>query len=236
MRIAALDIGSNSFPLIVSQVSPSGRMEILDRSKEMVRFGETLRAGMITPDVFRRGLDALRSLKRIADRHQPDALIAVATSAVREAQNGGEFVRAVRDELGIDIRVIRGQEEAHLIYLGARNALDLAGRRVALFDVGGGSTELILADARECYFTISLKLGVLRLRDEWQTADPPSAREVAALADRVRSALEPAVAPVRAMGFDFVALHSCSALALPRLPAHPGNGAGGGGPPRVLTV
>src|SRR5438876_199500 len=84
-----------------------------------------------------------------ADRHQPDALVAVATSAVREAQNGGEFVRAVRDELGIDIRVIRGTEEAHLIYLGARNALDLAGRRVALFDVGGGSTELILADARE---------------------------------------------------------------------------------------
>src|SRR5436189_176520 len=108
MRIAALDIGSNSFHLIVSRVNPGGRIEI---------------------------------------------------------------------------RVIRGTEEAHLIYLGARSALDLAGRRVALFDVGGGSTELILADARECYFTISLKLGVLRLRDEWQTADPPSAREVAALGD-----------------------------------------------------
>ncbi len=235
MRIAALDIGSNSFHLIVSHVNPGGRMEILDRAKEMVRFGETLKDGMITPDVFRRGLDALRSLKRIADRHQPDALVAVATSAVREAQNGGEFVRAVRDELGIDIRVIRGTEEAHLIYLGARNALDLAGRRVALFDVGGGSTELILADARECYFTISLKLGVLRLRDEWQTADPPSAREVAALGDRVRSALEPAIARVRAMGFDFVALTSGTAFALAGLAARASNGAGGGGPPRVLT-
>ena len=85
---------------------------------------------------------------------------------------------------------------------------------MALFDVGGGSTELILADARECYFTISLKLGVLRLRDEWQTADPPSAREVAALGDRVRSALEPVIARVRAMGFDFVALTSGTAFAL----------------------
>jgi exopolyphosphatase/guanosine-5'-triphosphate,3'-diphosphate pyrophosphatase len=234
MRIAALDIGSNSFHLIVSHVNPGGRMEILDRAKEMVRFGETLKSGMISPDVFRRGLDALRSLKRIADRHQPDALVAVATSAVREAQNGGEFARAVRDELGIDMRVIRGQEEAHLIYLGARSALDLAGRRVALFDVGGGSTELILADSRECYFTISLKLGVLRLRDEWQTADPPSAREVAALSDRVRSALEPAIARVRAMGFDFVALTSGTAFALAGLAARAGNGAGGG-PPRVLT-
>ncbi len=214
MRIAALDIGSNSFHLMVAHVNPGGRIEVLDRAKEMVRLGETLRSGMITPDIFRRGLDALRSLKRIADRHQPDALVAVATSAVREAQNGGEFARAVRDELGIDMRVIRGQEEAHLIYLGARSALDLGGRRVALFDVGGGSTELILADARECYFTISLKLGALRLRDEWQTADPPSPREVAALADRVRGALEPAIARVRAMGFDFVALTSGTAFAL----------------------
>src|SRR4051812_1525477 len=227
MRIAALDIGSNSFHLIVAQVSPSGRMEILDRAKEMVRFGETLRAGMIGPDVFKRGLDALRSLKRIGDRHQPDAMIAVATSAVREAQNGGEFARAVRDELGIDMRVIRGQEEAHLIYLGARNALDLAGRRVALFDVGGGSTELILADSRECYLTVSLKLGVLRLRDEWQAADPPSAREAAALADRVRSALEPVIARVRAMGFDFVALTSGTAFALAGLASRMNNGQSG---------
>src|SRR4029077_6357815 len=134
-----------SFHLIVSHVNPGGRMEILDRAKEMVRFGETLKSGMISPDVFRRGLDALRSLKRMADRHQPDALVAVATSAVREAQNGGEFVRAARDEVGVDIQVIRGQEEARLIYLGARGALDLDGRRVALFDLGGGSLEVILA-------------------------------------------------------------------------------------------
>jgi exopolyphosphatase/guanosine-5'-triphosphate,3'-diphosphate pyrophosphatase len=180
--------------------------------------------------VFRRGLDALRSLKRTADRHQPDALLAVATSAVREAQNGGDFARAVRDELGIDMRVIRGDEEAHLIYLGARGALDLGGRRVALFDVGGGSTEVILADARECYFTASLKLGVLRLRDEWQAADPPSPREVSALSDRVRGLLEPAVARLRAMGFDFVALTSGTAFALANLAARMTDGASSGAP------
>jgi exopolyphosphatase/guanosine-5'-triphosphate,3'-diphosphate pyrophosphatase len=234
MRIAALDIGSNSFHLVVAEVNPGGRIETLDRAKEMVRFGETLRTGMITPDVFRRGLDALRSLKRTADRHQPDALLAVATSAVREAQNGGDFARAVRDELGIDMRVIRGDEEAHLIYLGARGALDLGGRRVALFDVGGGSTEVILADARECYFTASLKLGVLRLRDEWQTADPPSPREVSALSDRVRGILEPAIARLRAMGFDFVALTSGTAFALANLAARMTDGAASGAP-KALT-
>ena len=234
MRIAALDIGSNSFHLIVAHVGANGRIDVLDRAKELVRLGEALRSGVISPDIFARGLDALRSLKRIADRHRPDALQAVATSAVREAQNGGEFVRAVRDELGVEIRVIRGQEEAHLIYLGARRALDLAGRRVALFDVGGGSTEVVLADARECYFTASLKLGVLRLRDEWQCADPPTARETAALADRIRGALEPTVARVKAMGFDFVALTSGTAFALAGLALRGGSAPTAAGATKVL--
>ena len=100
--------------------------------------------------------------------------MAVATSAVREAQNGGEFVRAARDEAGIDIRVIRGDEEARLIYLGARGSLDLGKQRVALFDLGGGSLEVILADAQELYYTASLKLGVIRLAETCPCSDPPT--------------------------------------------------------------
>ena len=215
MRIAALDVGSNSFHLIVVQVTTAGHFEVLDRAKEMVRLGESsLRTGIIPPEVFRRGLEALASLRRLADRHQPDALVAVATSAVREAQNGGEFVRAARDEIGVDIQVVRGQEEARLIYLGARSALNLDGRRVLLFDLGGGSLEVILADARECYFTDSIKLGVIRLTEEWGASDPPTARELGALRSRVRRALEPVIARVRAMGFDFVAMSSGTASAL----------------------
>jgi exopolyphosphatase / guanosine-5'-triphosphate,3'-diphosphate pyrophosphatase len=215
MRIAALDVGSNSFHLIVAQVHSGGRIEILDRAKDMVRLGEsTLRTGIIPPDSFARGIEALKSLRRLADRYQPDALVAVATSAVREAQNGGEFARAARDEAGIEIRVVRGKEEARLIYLGARSALDLSGRRVAIFDVGGGSVEIILADSRECYYTESLKLGVLRIWDEWAAGDPPSSRDMAALSDRLRRALDPAVSRLRVMGFDFAALTSGTAFAL----------------------
>jgi len=215
MRIAALDVGSNSFHLIVADVGTGGHINVLDRSKEMVRLGDsTLHHGVIPPEVFRRGLDALRSLRRIADRHNVDALAAVATSAVREAQNGGEFVRAARDEAGIDIRVIRGDEEARLIYLGARGSLDLGKRRVALFDLGGGSLEVILADAQELYYTASLKLGVIRLAETCPCSDPPSSRERAQLAERVRSMLDPVVARVRAMGFDFVAFTSGTASAL----------------------
>ncbi len=215
MRIAALDVGSNSFHLIVADVGTGGHINILDRSKEMVRLGDsTLHHGVIPPEVFRRGLDALRALRRIADRHTVDALVAVATSAVREAQNGGEFVRAARDEAGIDIRVIRGDEEARLIYLGARGSLDLGKRRVALFDLGGGSLEAILADAQELYYTASLKLGVIRLAESCPCSDPPTSRERAQLNERVRSLLEPVIARMRAMGFDFVALASGTASAL----------------------
>jgi len=215
VRIAALDVGSNSFHLIVVQVNTAGNFEVLDRAKEMVRLGESsLRTGIIPPEVFRRGLDALAALRRIADRHQPDALVAIATSAVREAQNGGEFVRAARDEVGLDIQVVRGQEEARLIYLGARGALNLNGHRVVLFDLGGGSLEVILADARECYLTDSVKLGVIRLTEEWGAADPPTPRELGALRARVQRALEPVIARVRAMGFDFAAISSGTAQAL----------------------
>ncbi|HEY4183607.1 MAG TPA: Ppx/GppA phosphatase family protein [Polyangia bacterium] len=218
MRIAALDVGSNSFHLIVVQVTATGHFEVLDRAKEMVRLGEgSLRSGIIPPDVFRRGLEALASLRRIADRHQPDALVAIATSAVREAQNGGEFVRAARDEVGVDIQVVRGQEEARLIYLGARSSLDLDGRRTVLFDLGGGSMEVILADARECYFTDSLKLGVIRMTEEWGASDPPTAREISMLRERLRREMVPVIARVRSMGFDFVSMSSGTASALASL-------------------
>ncbi|HVV48302.1 MAG TPA: Ppx/GppA phosphatase family protein [Polyangia bacterium] len=215
MRIAALDVGSNSFHLIVADVETGGRIHVLDRAKEMVRLGDsTLHKGVIAPEVFRRGLDALRALRRIADRHKVDALVAVATSAVREAQNGGEFVRAARDESGIDIRVIRGDEEARLIYLGARGSLDLGKRRVALFDLGGGSLEIVLADAQELYFSASLKLGVIRLTESSPCSDPPTARERANLNERVRAVLDPVISRVRAMGFDDLAFTSGTASAL----------------------
>ena len=228
MRIAALDVGSNSFHLIVADVETGGRIHVLDRAKEMVRLGDsTLHKGVIAPEVFRRGLDALRALRRIADRHKVDALVAVATSAVREAQNGGEFVRAARDESGIDIRVIRGDEEARLIYLGARGSLDLGKRRVALFDLGGGSLEIVLADAQELYFTSSLKLGVIRLAESCPCSDPPTARERAHLQERVRTMLDPVISRVCAMGFDDVAFTSGTAQALGALLRSEGGNGGG---------
>jgi exopolyphosphatase/guanosine-5'-triphosphate,3'-diphosphate pyrophosphatase len=238
MRIAALDLGSNSFHLVVVEAAPPATggalaIQVIERAKEMVRLGEsTLMTGVIPTDGFERGLDALERLRRIVDRHEVDAMLVAATSAIREASNGSEFVRQAAEVIGTDVRIVDGHEEARLIYFGARSALNLAGRRVALFDLGGGSLELILADEERSLLSRSLKVGVLRLKDRW-LADlaggaVPQARLAELRAD-VRRALEPPVAEVRSAGFDFVAFTAGTARSLREL-------AGAGGPPDTLPA
>jgi exopolyphosphatase/guanosine-5'-triphosphate,3'-diphosphate pyrophosphatase len=219
MKVAAIDVGTNSFHLLVARVGVEGGIEVVDRAKDMVRLGEsTFRAGaggaaVISPEAFARGEEALRGFRRLLDRHACDAVVAVATSAVREAQNGGEFARAMRDSTGIDLRVIRGDEEAHLVYLGARGSLDFKGRRALLCDVGGGSSELIVGDARESYAATSLKLGVLRLLER-VTTDPITDDERTRLANYCHRAIEEVAPPLRRVGFDFVAMTSGTAHAI----------------------
>lgn len=218
VRVAALDVGSNSFHLVVVEADAHGGRRVLDRSKEMVRLGEgTLRDGVIAPGVFERGLAALRRLRDRAEALAPEAIVAVGTSALREAANGWEFVETARRELGLPIRVIDGLDEARLIYLGAREAVAPPQGNVALFDIGGGSTEAILGDAEACLLATSLRLGVLRLRDVWSMADPPTAGELAVVREWVRTLLESTVRRFKRAGYVRVALSSGTALALARV-------------------
>jgi exopolyphosphatase/guanosine-5'-triphosphate,3'-diphosphate pyrophosphatase len=223
MRIAALDLGSNTFHLIVVDVEQragSGSVEIrmVERARELVRLGvATLVSGVIPTDGFERGLDALTRLRAVVERHTLDAFLIVATAAIREAANGREFVAAARAVIGADIRIVDGHEEARLIYFGARGSLDLARRRVALFDLGGGSLELIVADGQGVVLAASLKLGVLRLRDQWLGEGPYDVVAPAALAEMqtaVRESLAPTIAAARSHGFDFVAFTAGTARAL----------------------
>lgn len=218
VRVAALDVGSNSFHLVVVEAVPGGKWVVLDRAKEMVRLGAaTLRDGVIPDETMERAIEALKRLRQVVDRHSPEAVLAVATSAVREARNGGEFLRAAEEATGFQIRMIDGLEEARIIFAGARTALRLGTRRVALFDVGGGSTEIIVGDAMEMTFATSLKLGVLRYRDLIPCSDPCTAAEVMALGQAVRRIIEPAAAQLRQIPYDFVAFSSGTALTLSRL-------------------
>jgi exopolyphosphatase / guanosine-5'-triphosphate,3'-diphosphate pyrophosphatase len=218
VKVAALDVGSNSFHLVVVEAAADGTVRVLARAKQMVRLGEaSLREGVIPPAACERGLRALQLLAEVARQHQPDAVVAVATSAVREASNGLVFLEAARRRCGLAIRTIDGTEEARLIYLGARQALALKGRQAALFDVGGGSTEAILGNDHQALLSSSLEIGVLRLRENWQRSDPASPHDIEFMAEWVRTVMRPTVLRFRAAGFDLVALTSGSALALARL-------------------
>ena len=217
MKIAALDVGTNSIHLLIARVAADGQVEPLDRAKEMVRLGDSAFKGVISPDAFARATECIRKYRAQAERAGVDAFVAVATSAVREAENGGDFVRVVRDETGIELTVIRGEQEARLIYLGARAAINLAGKKALIIDIGGGSVELIVGDAREAHYASSHKLGVLRLLDLYPLADPVTPDQRLRLAEQLHRALEAPTAAIRKIGFDLVAMSSGTARAVAEL-------------------
>ena len=217
-RVAAYDLGSNSFHLLVAEADGQGGLLLLEQAQDMVRLGaESLRDGVIPEDSFARGLEALRKLRKLADQHKPESTVAVATSTIREARNGADFVSAVQREVGLAVEVLDPFKEATLIYWGARQALDLDKHKVALFDVGGGSIKAIVGDAKDCLFATSMPMGVLRLRDECRFVGKMSRAEILTAETRVRVLAQPAIRQMQKVGFDFVTFTSGTALALSRL-------------------
>ncbi len=182
MRIAAVDVGSNSIHMVVAQVESDGRFRVLDRAKEMVRLGRyTLNKGQLSVEAIDAGVRTLSAFRTLAERQGVTRIKAVATSAVREAANGGDFIQKVEDDVGLRVKVIPGREEARLIYLGVRHAVDLTGKPALICDIGGGSVELVLIEDGKPTAMESLKIGVARLSERFLTSDPPTSRELAEL-------------------------------------------------------
>jgi exopolyphosphatase/guanosine-5'-triphosphate,3'-diphosphate pyrophosphatase len=197
MKVAAIDVGSNSIHMVVARIGRSG-FEIIDRAKEMVGLGRsTLSTGSLSPTAIDIGFRTLETFKRLAEEHHADPILAVATSAVREARNGGEFALRVWDRLGLHIDVVTGAEEARLIFLAAAHAIDFRGERPIVIDIGGGSLEVIAGDGNRIRWVESLKLGVVRLTERFLRSDPPGLREVAALRSHLARTLAPVFRRVR---------------------------------------
>ncbi len=197
MKIAAIDIGSNSIHMVTARVR-SGDFEILDRAKEMVGLARgTLTSGHLSPETMEFGLKTLGTFKRLAERQGADPILAVATSAVREAANGGEFVLQAWERLGLHIDVITGAQEARLIFAAARHAIDFRGHRPVVVDIGGGSIEIVLGEGNKIRWQKSLKLGVVRLTERFFKSDPPKAGEIAAFKAYVREKLDPVFDHIR---------------------------------------
>jgi exopolyphosphatase / guanosine-5'-triphosphate,3'-diphosphate pyrophosphatase len=177
-NLAAIDLGTNSFHLIIVKVKPDGSFESLGKEKENVRLGSG--AGVdevITPEAMDRGIKCLKRFKGLAEI-QNAHIRAVATSALREAKNRDVFINRAEEELGIRIEIISGFEEARLIYFGILQGLPVFDKRIFMVDIGGGSTEILLGHKGEIQMAHSLKIGAIRLTDKFFHGDPDDPEEV----------------------------------------------------------
>jgi exopolyphosphatase/guanosine-5'-triphosphate,3'-diphosphate pyrophosphatase len=202
MRLAAIDIGTNSVHMIVARIRPDLSYEVIDREKEMVRLGAGgLDGKALTPAAMAAGLQALSKFRRLADSHGVDEIVATATSATREAENGGDFLKAIAEDTGIRARVITGPEEARLIHLAAMYGIDLEGGRGVVVDVGGGSTEITLGGPSDVQLARSFKLGVIRLTERFVKSDPLSSRDERRLVKYIETEIATHVEQLRKRGF-----------------------------------
>ena len=166
MRVAAIDIGTNSIRRVVVESTDGRTFDVIDREETMVKLGAGLFAtSRLTEEAFDAGIATMRRYGQIVDSLDVDHIEVVATTATREAENGTAFIDSIFDETGMLPRVISGCEEGALIHRAVRHALELADRRVAVIDIGGGSVDVVLGDATHVYLSESLRLGVQRLLD-----------------------------------------------------------------------
>ncbi len=197
--LAAIDIGTNSVHMVVVAIEPSlPAFTIIAREKDTVRLGDRDRkTGKLTLVAMERAIAALKRCHDLAISLQADQIIAVATSATREATNGDEFLALIEKEVGISVNLISGQEEARRIYLGVVSGMDFQNQAHIIIDIGGGSTELILADSQEIRFLSSTKIGAVRLTQDLITTDPISPTELAYLRAYTRGMLERAGSEIK---------------------------------------
>ncbi|HEY4094106.1 MAG TPA: Ppx/GppA phosphatase family protein [Baekduia sp.] len=196
MRVAVVDIGTNSTRLLIADVPDDGttRLTQLLRRTTVTRLGQGVDAtGALAPEAMQRVYAALDAYKNDIDDNNVTATTAVLTSAVRDARNGAEFTQTVRDTYNLDARTITGDEEAQLTFLGATSERPPNDDPLAVFDVGGGSTELVVGHDGTVDFHVSTQAGVVRQTERFLHHDPPATEELQALRTEARTIFTTAV-------------------------------------------
>ncbi len=178
-RVAVLDLGTNTFHLLIVEVSPNRSFKKVFKSKMVVKLGEDgIHRNFIAEKAFTRGVRALKHYSEIIRQYKVNVVHAFATAAIRGAGNGKEFIETVFKATGINITMIKGEEEARLICLGVRQCIKLGQKPVLIMDIGGGSTEFIIADQNIIYARHSFNIGAARLLELFKPSDPVKAEEV----------------------------------------------------------
>lgn len=197
--LAAIDLGTNSLHMVVVRIEPTlPSFSIITREKDTVRLGDRATNGELKPEVMARAIATLGRFQEIAKSLNAQTIVAVATSAVREAPNGKDFLQQVEDDLGLSVDLISGPEEARRIYLGVLSGMELNSHPHIIIDIGGGSTELILGNSHEPRSLTSTKIGAVRLSTELISTDPISNAQFQYLQAYVRGMLERPIDELRA--------------------------------------
>ncbi len=218
MRIAAMDLGSNSFHLLVVEARPDGTFDPLVREKEMLRLGDAVaRTGRIGDDRAGRALEVLHRFDALAESLGVDERVALATSALREAENGAELVDRIEAEVGCSVEVISGAREARLIFGAVRASVLIDPGPALALDLGGGSLEVMVGDRAQLCLAESLKLGVARLTADLVHDDPLSAADLGRLRGRVERDLAPLAGEVARLGPRMLVGSSGTLCALARM-------------------
>ncbi len=188
-RIAAIDLGTNSFHALIVEIFSDGSFYTVDKLKEMVLLAEKGLGDRLSGQAMDRGIEALKKIKVLADNQQAETILAYATSAIREAENGGDFIQRAIDEVGVKINAIPGRIEAELIGLAVQHGIQMPDKPAVIMDIGGGSVEFILADQERFYHLTSKKLGVARMTANYIDHDPISSEEIDKLTNHFKSQL-----------------------------------------------
>jgi len=202
LRIAAIDIGTNSLHMVIVEVTDTLSFKTLSSDKDLTNLGAAaLVRHQLTKRAIDHTLDVLGRYQRIAKGLDCDVILAYATSAVRESVNGGDFVQAAKQKLGLSIQVISAHEEAHLIYLAVKQAIDLgsagSGGPSLIIDIGGGSCELIVGTNEKPLMVESFKLGASRLTQQFVHSDPLSKKDRDHLESHIRKTLKPTLDKIK---------------------------------------
>jgi exopolyphosphatase/guanosine-5'-triphosphate,3'-diphosphate pyrophosphatase len=216
--LAALDLGTNSFHLVVARHTGGEGFEVISREKEVVRLGHGgTDMKELAPEAVDRAVACLQRMRRLAASHGADTVRAVATSATREATNAEVFIERARREAGVEIEVISGLEEARLIHLGVLQTVPVFDKRVLLVDIGGGSTEVLIGERGDTLAARSFKLGAVRLTDRFFPGGEVSNKAVKACREYVRSVLTHFERDADEHGFDVAVASSGTAEAIARM-------------------
>lgn len=191
MKVAIIDLGTNTFNLLIAVTRKNGNYDLVLKTKIPVKLGQGgIDKGIIAPDALKRGIEALKTHKQTIEEYQVKKYRAFATSAIRSTSNGVEFVRTVKKKLGLIIEIIDGKKEAELIFHGVKQIAEFKSSFDLIMDIGGGSTEFIIANKNGIAWSKSYKLGVSRLKEIFKPKDKISDDNIIQITNHLDESLQ----------------------------------------------